>query len=131
MSWKAKLMIHQAGLVQIQISHSFNAKFTHQLFCASHFSSTLTERQRECLESQADILNFHTPTQWCGTHFNISQSKALPKKCFAKMFPSHTGIKISTAEHRGSKYFNSADLKTEWRKMREVKETNSFFNVIP
>lgn len=34
--------------------------------------------QRENLESQANILIFHTPTQWCGTCFDTSQSKALP-----------------------------------------------------
>lgn len=91
-------------------------------------------RRRENLESQANILIFHTPTQWCGT-FDTSQSKALPSTV--------SKLHWHNREHRGrprerlsdgnkseangkikvQRYFISADLITA-EKMRAVKETN-------
>lgn len=124
-------MIHQAGLVRIQTSHSFTAQLSHH-----------RERQRESLESQANILIFHTPTQQCGTCFDTGQRKALPSTVSKPHWPNkeHSGRPRellsdgNKSEANGKikvqRYFISADLIIA-EKMRAVRETNTILMLFP
>ena len=110
-----------SGLVQSQTSHSVPAQFSHQ----PRFLVPLTSPvhwQGENLESQANILIFHTPTQWCGTCFDTSQSKALPSTASKP----HRRNK----EHSGRLRELLSDGKKKWCKRENKKFKDILFLLI-